>query len=306
MEHVRLMTACQTCQTAAHLPAFAAAEAGLFADQGIEVEFVPMALAPDYTLNGFAARPRAVADGYADFALSGVPYLLAALAEVDGRLPVRFVAVSHQRNPITAVIRRDSDLCEPGDLAGRRAARWCMPWFTDEYAGALARMGIGAPEVVDVSGDMNAALSCGEIDVIPTWMEMVFHHLVPELAVRTIALDVAVYSVGLLAADRLSLELVTRVRDAFMAGFELQRDNPEFGIAGFVRQFPQVSLEHVRVQWDLFEPYGFDRAPAGSMDAARWQDTIEYAAATHGLPVIPGERFYRSELLASPLAAATA
>ena len=33
------------------------------------------------------------------------------------------------------------------------------------------------------------------------------------------------------------------------------------------------------------------------MDADRWEATIAYTAATHGLSQIAGERFYRPELL---------
>ncbi len=56
-----------------------------------------------------------------------------------------------------------------------------------------------------------------------------------------------------------------------------------------------------RRNWTLFEPYAFDGVPAGSMDADRWQTTIEYTAVTHGLSIVPGERFYRPELLTPAL-----
>ncbi|MEJ7893396.1 MAG: ABC transporter substrate-binding protein [Solirubrobacteraceae bacterium] len=305
MERVRLMGWCRTCVPGLQLPAFAAAEAGLFAEQGIEVEFVGCTPAPDYTLSGFTARPKAVAAGDADFALSAVAYLLAAQTELGGRLPVRFAAISHQRNPITAIVRADSDLHEPEDLPGRRAARWSIPWFTREYAGALAYLGLGAPDVVDMCDDIDAALARGEIDVMPTWMDMTLYHRIPEFPIRTIALDIDVYTTGLIAADRLPLDLVTRVRDAFVAGYELQRDQPELGIAGLRRHFPEVSEDHIRNNWALFEPYAFDGAP-GSMDANRWEATIEYTAVTHGLSVVAGERFYRPELLTPALSAAVA
>ncbi len=37
------------------------------------------------------------------------------------------------------------------------------------------------------------------------------------------------------------------------------------------------------------------------MDAERWQATIDYTAATHGVSTFPGERIYRPELLAPAL-----
>ncbi len=299
VDRVRLMGWCRTCVSGMHLPAFAAAQGGLFAEQGIEVEFVGCARAPDWTLQGFTARPKAIAAGDADFALSSVAYLLAAQTELGGRLPVRFAAVAHQRNPIVGIVRDGSDLWEPEDLARAWAASWSIPWFTQEYAGALGHMGLGSPEIVELSEDLDGALGRGEIDVIPTWMDMTLYHRKPELPIRTIPLDIDVYTTGLVAADRLPLELVSRFRDAWVAGYELQLEQPELGIAAFRRQHPDVSEEHIRANWAVFEPYALDGVVApGSMDSERWRETIDYTATAHGLSLFEGERLYRPELLA--------
>ncbi len=303
MDRVRLMGWCRTCVSGMHLPAFAAAEGGLFAEQGIEVEYVGCTRAPDYSLQGFTARPKAVAAGDADFALSSVAYLLAAQTELGGRLPVRFAAVAHQRNPIVGIVREGWGLQEPQDLPGARAASWSIPWFTQEYAGALAHMGLGSPEIVERSEGLDGALGRGEIDVIPTWMDMTLYHHQADFPIQTIPLDIEVYTTGLLAADRVPLELVSRFRDAWVAGFELQLEQPELGIAAFRRQYPDVSEEHVRANWAVFEPYAVDGVVApGSMDSERWSETIDYTATTHGLSVFDGERLYRPELLAPALA----
>ena len=298
MQRVRLMCWCQSCVSGAHLPAFAAAEGGLFAEQGLEVVFVPAAATPDWTLRGFTSRVKAVAAGDAEFALTSVAYLLAAQGDAGGRLLARFVAVSHQRNPIVAVVRDDSDLEVPADLAGVRAARWSIPWFAHEYAGVLAHMGVGAPAIVDTEGDLDAALGRGDVDVIPTWMDMTLYHRDAGFATRVIPLDIEVYATGLVAADRVSRGLVSRMRDAFIAGYELQRQEPALGIAAFKRRFPAVSEAHIRANWALFEPNAFDGDQPGAMNEPRWQETIDYTAATHGLSPFAGERIYRPELLA--------
>jgi ABC-type nitrate/sulfonate/bicarbonate transport system substrate-binding protein len=297
MERVRLMTWCPNCVSGAHLPAFAAAEGGLFAEQALEVEFVSCVRAPDWTLQGFAARPKAVAAGEVDFALTSVAYVLAAQTELAGHLGARFVAVAHQRNPITAIVRDDSDFEGPADLQGSRAARWSMPWFAQEYAGALSHMGLDPPAMVD-SADPDAQLECGEIDVIPAWVDMTLNHVDKGYAVRTIGLDIETYATGLLAAGRLPLELVTRMRDALAAGYQLQLERPDLGIAAFRRRFPDISEQHIRDSWSLFEPYAFDGGMPGAMRADRWKTTIEHTAATHGLSPFPPERVYRPELLA--------
>ncbi len=300
MERIRLMTWCRSCVSGMHLPAFAAVEGGLFAEQGLDVEFVDCARAPDWTLEGFAVRPKAVAVGEADFALTSVAYVLAAQTELDGRLGARFAAMSHQRNPIAGIVRDDSEFERPSDLQGARAARWSIPWFAQEYAGALSYLGLDRSVIVDTR-DPDALLERREIDVIPMWVDMTLNHADKGYAVRSIALDIETYATGLLAADRLSPELVTRMRDAFVAGYQLQLEQPELGIAAFRRRFPDISEQHIRDNWALFAPYAFDGGAPGAMHADRWETTIEHTAATHGLSPFPAERVYRPELLAPAL-----
>lgn len=313
MDRVRLMSWCRSCVGGMHLPAFAAMEAGLFAEQSVEVEFVSGTIA-DMSLRGLSQRVAAVAAGEAEFALTAVPYLFSAQADADGSLAARFAAVAHQRNPIVAVVRDDSEIHQPADLPRARAAKWCIPWFTQEYVGALERMGLGRATVVESSatrdlettGGLTRALREGEIDVLPTWMDMTPYHTDAGFATRIIPLNIEVYSTGLLAADCVPLELVTRMRDAFVAGYDVQRDDPEPGFAAFCRRFPRISDAHIRRNWALFEPAAFDGVPPGSMDAERWLATIDHTADTHGLPVFPPESIYRPELLISTLEPACA
>ncbi len=304
MERVRLMTWCRTCVTGMHLPAFAAAEGGAFAEYGLDVEFVPCARATDWSLRGFTTRPRAVAEGDADFALSGVAYLLAAQTDCGGRLPARFAAMFHQRNPIVGIVRADSDLHVPADLQAARAASWSIPWFAQEYAAALEHMGFERPPIVETDGDLDEALGRGDIDVIPTWLEMTLYHRKADFPIRAIPLGIEVYSTGLLAADRVAPDVASRMCDALRAGYELHRTQPDLGIEGFRRRFPDVSAQHARDNWELFAPNAFAGGAPGAMDAERWEATIAHVSAAHGLAALEPERFYRPELLADPIAVA--
>jgi len=94
------------------------------------------------------------------------------------------------------------------------------------------------------------------------------------------------------------------MRDAFAAGHDLQLEQPELGLAGFRRHFPDISEQHARANWDLYEPYAFDGVPPGDMDAERWRHTIAYTAKTHGLPKVPAERIHRPEFARTPEPAA--
>ena len=126
---------------------------------------------------------------------------------------------------------------------------------------------------------------------------MRLHHLGERFVVRAIALDIPVYSTGLVAADRVPDDVVVRMQRALAAGHRLQREDPEPGLAGFCRRFSEVSEQHARLSWALYEPYAFDDGVTpGSMDAGRWQDTVAYTAETHGLTSFEAERVYRPDL----------
>lgn len=293
MQRVRLMTWCPHSVGGMHLPAFAASEGGLFAEHGLEVEFVPASSACE-----------AVAAGDADFGLTSAVHVLTAHAKADGILPVRFVATFHQRNPIAGVVREDSGRRTPADLAGVRAARWGSPWFTQEFAGALEDLGLAAPKIVDTPGSLDHALGSGKVDVIPMWMDqttpakaqgMKLYDEGEGFDVRAIALDIPVYSTGLVAADRLPTDVVRAVRDAIAAGHELQRREPEVGMAGFERCFPEVAETYVQVNWELYEPYAFDGVTPGSMNADRARATVSYVSRAHDLPSLPAEQIFRPD-----------
>ncbi|MBA3746123.1 MAG: ABC transporter substrate-binding protein [Solirubrobacterales bacterium] len=292
---MRLMTWCPHSVGGMHLPAFAASAGGLFAEHGLEVEYVRATSACE-----------AIAAGDADFGLTSAVHVLTAHARAQRTLPVRFVATFHQRNPIVGVVRDDSGLRTPEDLAGARAARWGSPWYTVEYAGALEYLGLAAPVVVDTPGSLDHALGAGDVDVLPMWMDqttpakamgMMLYDAGEGYDVRTIALDIPVYSTGLVAADRLPAEVVRGVRDAIAAGHELQRRERALGMAAFLRCFPEVTEQHAQVNWELYEPYAFDGVPPGGMQADRWRATIAYVSRTHGLASLPEEQVLRPELV---------
>ncbi len=304
-DRVRVMLWCSTCVAGPHLPAFAAGEAGLFAERDLDVDLIPIVAAPDRTLRGLSERVRAVADGRADVGFTSIAYFLSAQSEAGGALPVRFAAVCHQRSPIAALVAANSDLQRPADLAGRRATTRTLPWFVREYESALNRLGVGASVGVDDPrvGDPAGALARGEIDVIPTIIDMLPVHARTGGPQRAIPLDIEVYGSGLVATERLPPEVVQRLLDALGAGFDLQRAQPEVGIGAYRRRFPQISDEHVRSSWSIFERYASVGPGLGAMTAERWQTTIDYTTAVHGLPAVASDTVYRPELLAEPTGA---
>ncbi len=282
------------------LPIFAAAASGLFAEYDLDVELVDvLSTQGQYGLSDFAERIRSVARGDVDFGVSAVAYMLTAQTEAHGSLGARFASMLHQTSSVGGLVRSDSDLRRPEDLPGRRVARGPMPWFLAEYEAGLAELGLGAPMVVDLPEGVSspAALAQGEVEVLPGYAEMAPVNSKGGVAVRAVPLDIEVYASGLVAGDHLPLEVVSRMKQALVAGFQLQRQQPEVGIAAYSRRFPNIPIDNIRASWSLFEPYGFAGQEPGSMDVDRWKATIEYTAAAHDLPIISPDSVYRPELL---------
>lgn len=147
-----------------------------------------------------------------------------------------------------------------------------MPWFAQEYAGALNVVGVGAPVMIDTPGDLDPALGSDEVNVLPVWMDdtprtglqgMRIHHRGAAFDVRAIPLDIPVYTTGLVAADRMPSDATRSMRDAYVAGYHLQLAQPELGLASFRRCFPNVPKEHAQANWSVFQSYALDGVPAG-------------------------------------------
>jgi ABC-type nitrate/sulfonate/bicarbonate transport system substrate-binding protein len=297
MDHLRLMCWCRSCVSGLHLPAYAAADHGVFADHGIKIEFVDCVSTPGGSLEAWSAMVTAVADGEADFALTSVAYLVAGQTAARGQLAARFAAVFHQRNPLAALVASDSALRSQEDLVGAKVAA-TGSWYIQELDGALKELGLPPVTRVEAPPDARAALRDGHIDLIPGWVDMSGSYSREGLEIRAIPLEVDAYATGLVAADRLAPELVTRMRDGLAAGYHLQRRAPELGIDALRRRLPRISRSHLSTAWSLFEPYAFAHSAPLAMDAKRWQRTIDYTAAAHGLPGLAAEQVYRQELLA--------
>lgn len=302
MERLRVMCWCRSCVSGLHLPAYAAADDGIFAHHGIDVEFVDCVKASG-SLRAWSAMVSAVADGEVDFALTSVAYLLAGQAAADGRLAARFAAVFHQRNPIAALVPDESALLAQEDLSGATVAA-SGSWYLDELDAALSDSGLEPATRVEAPRDSREALRDGRLDLIPGWADMTPGYSRDGLEFRAVPLDVDAYATGLVAADRLADEVVVAMRDALAAGYELQRAHPELGVDAVRSRLPGLSEDHLHKGWSVFEPCAFSGPGPLSMDPERWERTIEYTAAAHDLPGLPADQVYRPELLAPAPAAA--
>jgi len=233
---------------------------------------------------------RRLARGDADFCVTGAYYFLAA-----GPVAARFVLTLAQRSPMAAMVRADSDLRAPADLAGRRVAVGKLPWIVAEYEAALDLLGVGPPERVAVDPTAtHRALGRGEIDVSPAWADAL--HVVGrrgDVDVRAIPVGPEVYTTGVVAADHVPDDVVGRMHAAVVAALEDQRRDPARGLDELARRYPDIDPGDALDGWRLLEPYAFAPPGPATMDPERWRRTVELAVATHGLPPRPPGAVFR-------------
>lgn len=218
-------------------------------------------------------------------------------------LRARFVAVVSQRHPVAALVRADSPLTAPADLAGRRLGGSLDNGITRELIAGLAHRGVAAPEVVETAyGDAPAALGRGDVDLIAD-----FADLVPRtrrqagVDVRAIAAGAPVYATGLVAADRLDDDAVARLRTALVQSIEEHHRDPAASLDQLARRYPGVDPGEALEGWSYAAACIFTGEPVGSMTAAGWEATLAHVARVHGAQV-PADTVYRSSFLATSAA----
>lgn len=271
-----------------HLPYLAAAASGLFADFDLDVQLLEPAPGPE--------NVRRVAEGGADFCLTSVNHYLKARS-LWGDLPARYTSVVVQRNPMAGIVDADSRFTTPADLSGARLGGPADSKLVADYQAALRWLGLAPAELVPIDyGEAPAALGRGEVDAVGDYID-----LMPRtrrqagIEVRGVPFGLPLYSSGLVAADRLPADVVERMGDAVAAALEQARDDPDGGMDALLRRYPDVDPGDALEGWELAVPNIFTGAPVGSMDAATWAATLEFAAGAQNLPFLPPETVYRPE-----------
>lgn len=272
------------------MPYLRAARDGLFERHGLAVDL----LEPASSGEGNITR---VAEGGADFTLTSVSYFVKTAA-LRSDLAARFAAVITQRSPMAAVVLEGSPIDSLDDLPAARVGGRGHGGLHTEYLGALAHLGFAPSPVVDVDYDhAPGALRDGTIDVMGDFVD-----LVPKLRrvagpVRALPFGIDVYASGLVAADRLPLELVQRVRDALVDALTQHRAAPELAVDALVERYPDVDPDDALEGWRLIEPLIFTERAVGSMTVDRWERSVEYASHVHGVSRLEGDSVFRRELI---------
>lgn len=249
-----------------------------------------------------------MAAGGSDFCLTSVTHYLTARAQ-SGDLAARFVSVVVRRSPISGFVVADSPLRTPADLAGRRLGAPETSRLVNEFVAGMAMLGLDAPELVPRDYALApAAMARGEVDMVCDFVD-----LLPRIrrqagvAVRAVPLGLDIYSSGLVAADRIPDEVVSRLQSAIAAALEAQRADPEAGLDELARRYPDADPLEALEGWELAAPNIFTGPVTplagplgprpGSSDPETWARTIVHVAAAHGLPAPDPETVFRRDLV---------
>ena len=267
---------------------------GLFADHGMDVEILEPAGGPDNVVR--------VGSGASDFALTSVQHYLSARA-AHGDVAARFVAMVVQRSPIGALVPAGSTVQRPADLAGCRVGGDPTSHQVVEFMASLDHLGVARPTLVELdAGAARAALGRGDVDAIVALVDALPRRRrqagVDLRAVRVGRDDV--YGSGLLASDRLPDQLVAQVRGAVVAALEAQSRTPGAGLTQMADRYGDDRTDDAPEGWRMLEEFVFTDVPTGSMDAGRWQTTLEFLSHSRGLPVPEPESVYRPQFLGAP------
>ena len=239
-----------------------------------------------------------MAAGGSDFCLTSVTHYLTARAQA-GDLPARFAAVVVRRSPMAGLVPADSALDTPEDLAGRRLGGPEQSRLVAEFRAGMDELGLAPPELVPVDYALApAAMARGEVDMVCDFVD-----LLPRVRrqagvpVRAVPLGLDVYSSGLVAADRLSDDVVARMQAAVAAALEAQRADPEAGLDELARRYPDADPLEALEGWALAEPNIFTSSPLLSSDPQTWARTVTHIAGAHGLPAPEPATVYRTSLV---------
>src|SRR6266571_821706 len=267
-----------------HLPYFTAAETGIFAEHGLEVEIVDPVPGP--------ANARAVAAGRYEFCLTSVAHYLTAKREHDG-VDAKFVLMVARR-PHHAVFFLDGRPAAHGrpiqgfdDLGGVTLLGSRESPFVREYLALADRLGAQPGEVVELPYEhVMEALAAGDGDLAVDFLDLrpTFERVAAERgtvgALPLYEAGADAYGSGLVAGTWLiesRPETVRRMVAALVEALLAAREDPTPGIAPMRARFPEFDPEHAVAGWRAGDPLVFGASGAlGSMDRAGWERTLAH------------------------------
>jgi diguanylate cyclase (GGDEF)-like protein len=248
---------------------YLALEKGLYAQAGLDVQILPGGPG--------AAKPiDALLDGDADFAIANSGLVI---ARMQGQPLVALTAIM-QSSPVVWIVRADSDIYTPQDLAGKRVMLMPAP-ESAELRITLAHEGIDLNhlQVQQTSFnpqdliDGNTDAFDGYISNEPFWLQQ---HNLPYRLINPREYGVNFYNDVLATHETLLQQRPEQVEafiQASLKGWQYALDNIEESVQLIHRRYaPDKSLEHLRFEAEQLKKLIMpELVQLGHMNPGRWQ-----------------------------------
>lgn len=266
--------------TIEYSPFYVAEANGLFAQEGLDVEFINGGFDENFAPIDQVAR---VVNGDADFGMATADRLLAARA--DGA-PIVAIGALYQRTPIAFISLAEHGITKPQDFVGQDV-------FVDDVAGSsglsyvamMTNLGIDRSQINEIPRDdySNEALLSGRVTVMSAFVNNQPVQLVEQgYEVNTILVSdygVDIYANVIFTTEEMianNPDLVERFLRASVAGIEAAISDPEKAAEITVAQSDELNLESETLSMlqalPLFNPAG---TQVGMMNDSAWSLTAD-------------------------------
>jgi NitT/TauT family transport system substrate-binding protein len=265
--------------TIEYSPFYVAAEDGLYAEQGLSVEFANGGFDDSGTPIDELVP---VLNGDADFGMTSSDRLLIARSQGE---PLVAIATLYQRSPIAWVTLADSGISKPQDFVGKRVFVQDFGTTAISYRAMMSALDIDRSQIEEVPMDDFSIdpITSGRVDVAPAFVNN-----------QPVQLRSAGYDVNIILASDYGIDvypnvlittedmianhpdLVEKFLRATLAGIDAVIENPDHAAEVTVMQDDGLNLasetESIAEALPLFKPAG---TQVGSMTDAVWDFTLE-------------------------------
>jgi ABC-type nitrate/sulfonate/bicarbonate transport system substrate-binding protein len=257
-QHVKISTRLKWLPGATYIGTIVAREAGLWKEQGLDVDYLP---------GGFEADPiKLVASGSDDFGITGSEQLLQARSK---GIPVVAIFMELRYSPAGWMALKSANIKNPYDFVGRKVGAQYGTNIEPTLDALLAKLHISHEKLIRIPVKYNVApLFAGQVDVLPVYLngQPIQARLEGK---EVVTINPADYGIRLYGNVYFTSEKMIRERSDVVQRFvngltALQRD---LEIAILKATIPFV--------------VGRSKLPLGAMTEERWQETkgimVKYA-----------------------------
>lgn len=283
-QYVKISTRLKWLPGATYIGTIVASEAGLWKEQGLDVNYFP---------GGFEADPiKLVASGSNDFGITGAEQLLQARSK---GIPVVAIFMELRYSPAGWMALKSTNIKNPYDFVGRKVGAQYGTNIEPTLDALLAKLHIPHEKLIRIPVKYNVApLFAGQVDVLPVYLngQPVQARMEGKEVVTINPADygIRLYGNVYFTSEKMIRErsdVVQRFVNGLTAGWKLAVEDPEKAVDLLIAAEPKLQrdLEIAILKATIPFILGRSTEPIGVMTEERWQETKEIMTQYAGLNV---------------------